>query len=60
MTIAGAEELAAALPDALVRFERYPETGHGVFRDRPDAVELVRDFVVSSAGPSPAAPVGSP
>ena len=46
-TIAGAEELVDALPAGLARFERYPETGHGVFRDRPEAIELVRDFVLA-------------
>jgi len=44
-TIAGAEELAEALPAGLARFERYADTGHGVFRDRPEAIELVRDFL---------------
>ena len=44
-TIAGAEELVAALPPGLARFERYADTGHGVFRDRPEAIELVRDFL---------------
>lgn len=44
-TIAGAEELVAALPPGLARFERYTDTGHGVFRDRPDAIELVREFL---------------
>lgn len=50
-TVAGTEELVAALPDGLVRYERYPETGHGVFRDRPDAIGVVRDFL---AAPEPA------
>ena len=49
MTMAGAEELAAALPQRLVRFHRFAETGHGVFRDRPEAFELVREFVLSAA-----------
>jgi pimeloyl-ACP methyl ester carboxylesterase len=44
-TIAGAEELVAALPQGLARFERYADTGHGVFRDRPEAIELVREFL---------------
>ena len=44
-TIAGAEELVAALPAGLARFERYAETGHGVCRDRPAAIELVREFL---------------
>lgn len=50
-TVAGTEELVAALPDGLVRYERYAETGHGVFRDRPDAIGVVRDFL---AAPEPA------
>lgn len=44
-TMAGVEELVAALPAGLVRFERYAEAGHGVFRDRPEAIELVREFL---------------
>lgn len=44
-TVAGTEELVAALPAGLVRYERYAETGHGVFADHPEAMELVRDFV---------------
>jgi len=47
-TIAGAEELVAALPPGLARFERYADTGHGVFRDRPEAIELVREFLAPS------------
>jgi pimeloyl-ACP methyl ester carboxylesterase len=44
-TMAGVEELVAALPQATTTFERYPATGHGVFRDRPDAVEVVTAFL---------------
>jgi proline iminopeptidase len=44
-TMAGVEELVAALPAELVHFERYPDAGHGVFRDRPEAIELVREFL---------------
>jgi proline iminopeptidase len=44
-TVAGTEELVAALPADIVRYERYAETGHGVFADRPEALGLVRDFV---------------
>lgn len=47
-TMAGVEELVAALPAELVRFERYADTGHGVFRDRPEAIELVREFLQES------------
>ena len=47
-TIAGIEELVEALPAELVRYERYPDTGHGVFRDRPDAIGVVREFLASA------------
>ena len=46
--LAGAEELAAALPAELVTFLSYPDVGHGVFRDRPDALDVVRDFCFSA------------
>ena len=43
--VTGAEELVAALPAELVRFERFANAGHGVFRDAPQAVAVVREFV---------------
>ena len=42
---------SAALPPGVVRYERYPETGHGVFADRPEAIDLVQEFL---APPEPA------
>jgi proline iminopeptidase len=50
-TIAGTEELVLGLPASLVRFERFADAGHGVFRDRPDAIELVRAFVLEPVEP---------
>ena len=47
--IAGVEELVAALPQELVRYELVADVGHGVFRDRPDTVALVREFLLESA-----------
>jgi proline iminopeptidase len=44
-TIAGAEELAAALPQHLLEFRRYSNAGHGVVRDRRDALDDVARFV---------------
>ena len=41
-----------ALPTGLVRYEHFADTGHGVFRDRPEAIELVREFL--SVPPEPA------
>ena len=52
-TIEGARELVEAFPPGLVTLEVYPDAGHGVFRDRPDAIELVRDFVASAVEHAP-------
>jgi proline iminopeptidase len=44
--IGDAEDIAAALPSELVRLERFPGCGHGVFRDAPDAaLEVLSKFV---------------
>lgn len=47
-TVAGARELVDALPTSLVRFESFPAVGHGVLRDRPEAIALVREFVLAA------------
>jgi pimeloyl-ACP methyl ester carboxylesterase len=47
----GAEELRDALPHELVRFVRVPAAGHGVFRDAPHMLEVVRDFVLEEPEP---------
>lgn len=40
------EEIVASLPANLVRFERFPECGHGVQSDAPErAFRVLRDFV---------------
>ena len=46
--LAGCEELHAAMPPELVTFHSFPNVGHGVFRDAPDAVELVRQFLFAA------------
>jgi proline iminopeptidase len=51
-TINGVEELVEALPPALVRYEHFADTGYGVFRDHPEAIEIVREFLL--APPEPA------
>jgi pimeloyl-ACP methyl ester carboxylesterase len=39
-------DIAAALPQHLVRFERFAGAGHGIWRDRPDAaIALLREFI---------------
>jgi proline iminopeptidase len=43
-TRAGVEELLEALPPGAA-YECFPAAGHGVFRDVPDAIELVRRFL---------------
>ena len=49
-TVVGTEELVAAMPPDLVEYHRYPSAGHGVFRDVPDAVERVREFLLRGQG----------
>jgi proline iminopeptidase len=44
-TEAGARELAEALPPELTTFRVLEGAGYGVFRDRPDALDDVLDFV---------------
>jgi proline iminopeptidase len=42
------EEIAAALPAHLVRFERFPGCGHGVLTDAPErAMAVIREFIGS-------------
>lgn len=42
----GAERIVAALPRHLVRFERFAGSGHGVFRDEPEAFfAVLRSFL---------------
>jgi pimeloyl-ACP methyl ester carboxylesterase len=44
--IAGSEEIAAALPDEWVQFERFAGCGHGVFRDDPvRSMAVLREFI---------------
>jgi proline iminopeptidase len=41
-------EIAAALPPGLVRFERFENAGHGVYRDEPErAFAVLREFLSS-------------
>lgn len=47
--LADMEEIAAALPPHVVRFERFAHAGHGVFRDQPDRFFLcLRKFIEKS------------
>ena len=46
--IAFSEAIVAALPPGRVRFERFPDCGHGVMRDAPDrGFAVLRDFILS-------------
>ena len=41
-------DIAAALPRSLVRLERFPRSGHGVFLAEPErCLALMRDFILS-------------
>ena len=47
-TINDAEDIAAAIPANLVRFERFAGAGHGVYRDRPEEFfRILREFMIS-------------
>jgi pimeloyl-ACP methyl ester carboxylesterase len=42
------EDIAAAIPPHLVRFERFANAGHGAYRDDPGAVfPIIREFILS-------------
>lgn len=44
------EEIAAAVPAEWVRFERFDDCGHGVYRDHPErAFALLRAFITADA-----------
>ena len=46
--IVGSEEIAAHLPAEHVQFERFANSGHGVFRDEADtAYAILREFVTT-------------
>ena len=46
--IADSEDIAAALPKELVRFERFPTTGHGIVNDSPERfLAVLKEFIIS-------------
>lgn len=50
------EEIAAAIPDPWVRFERFPTCGHGVFRDEPErGFAVIREFLAAPMDEAPGA-----
>jgi proline-specific peptidase len=50
ITIKDAEDLAAALPPELLRFHRFPDAGHMVALEQPEAVlRLIREFVLDAS-----------
>jgi pimeloyl-ACP methyl ester carboxylesterase len=58
VTIEDAEELAAALPPNRLRFVRFPDAGHMLANEQPQAVlKLIREFVLKE--PDQAAPVSA-
>jgi proline iminopeptidase len=40
------EDIARAIPAQYVRLHRVPNAGHGVFRDDPRALDVIRDFIL--------------
>jgi pimeloyl-ACP methyl ester carboxylesterase len=48
--MANSDDIAAALPPALCRYERFPGAGHGVGHDQPDRYfALLREFIAGAA-----------
>ena len=45
--IESSEDIAAALPQQLVRFKRFAGAGHGVFRDDPRGYDVIREFILA-------------
>jgi proline iminopeptidase len=46
--VADMEDIVAAMRPDLVRFERFANAGHGVYRDRPEAFfRVLRDFIAA-------------
>ncbi|MGO9450301.1 MAG: alpha/beta fold hydrolase [Candidatus Binataceae bacterium] len=46
--VGDAEDIVAAIPAGLVRFERFKNSGHGVHHDEPEHFErVVREFIAS-------------
>lgn len=46
--IGDAEDIAAAIPARLVRFERFAKSGHGVHHDEPEHFDrLIREFIAA-------------
>ena len=48
-TLTGTEELMEYLPAERTRLHVFENARYGVFRDAPEAVDIVRDFVLSLA-----------
>jgi proline-specific peptidase len=47
-TIEDMQEIGEAISPNLVRFERFPDAGHGVFRDEPErALKLLSEFITA-------------
>jgi proline iminopeptidase len=41
------EDIAAAIPQEWVRFERFPNAGHGVVGDDPRVFDVMREFILA-------------
>ena len=49
--IEDAEDIVAALPSTVARFERFASAGHGVYRDDPaHGFQRIREFILSGTG----------
>ena len=49
--MADSDDIVAALPSALVRYERFVGAGHGVGRDQPERYfAVLREFIAPALG----------
>lgn len=47
--IEAADDIARAVPRAILTYRRYPKCGHGAYRDVPEAFDDIRRFVEATA-----------
>jgi pimeloyl-ACP methyl ester carboxylesterase len=52
MTLDGAREVVAALPAGLAELQVFPGARHALFRDAPEAVDALLDFVADERAPA--------
>lgn len=53
-TIEDVQDVASAIPPELVRFESFPNAGHGIVHDQPERfLRVVGEFIAACGGEQP-------